>query len=119
MEFLSILHDASSFPSLTLPKILHFIRVAEFLRPFIEAHELDIAHPPEALRLPALLMLSRLIQVDLETTKGCWKMFKNHIWASHTTVKSGVQLLEAQDVHLFNIHGLEFKTCMLHQRRYS
>ena len=39
MELLDGIQNPSMFPSLTLPKILNFIRFAEFLCPFIEAHE--------------------------------------------------------------------------------
>ena len=117
MELLDGIQNPSMFPSLTLPKILNFIHFAEFLCPFIEAHERDITHPPEALRLPALLILSHLTQEGPEAIQHCWKMYKQHIWASRTTVnlKSpggyGLRQLDPQDVHLFNTHCRGFNTC--------
>jgi hypothetical protein len=107
MQLQKLLKIATSVPTLSLDKLVLFIRIAQTLRPSIEISLLKACSPPETLPVHVSRILSGAIKEGIDVVDQCWKEMKEYLWLLSP---DSVQLHE-DEISLFNEHALALSLC--------
>ncbi|KAF8196942.1 hypothetical protein BJ912DRAFT_846451 [Pholiota molesta] len=109
------LQEPAPLPSFSLLQCLQFLHVAGLMKPFIQAGEEDITHPPNNLNDSTVQVLSHIMRHNFNTTRALWEQLKADIWKMHPCELQVTQ----EDKVLLNRHGAEFQTypqCVNHRQ---
>lgn len=110
MDITSLVNASRLLPVLRLEEIIKFIRISNLARGTLECGMKDRRQPPDLLPFNILLVLSRVMKLDLATTRTCWSLFKDEIWKqSQDQHEPGLP----KDVAEYNEHALLNHTCKL------
>lgn len=108
MQLQDLLRTATSIPTLSLHKLVLFIRLAQIVRPSIEINLLKVHSPPENLPSPIHHILSCAIKEGTDVVDQCWKEMKEYLW----TLSPNSMQLHEEEISLFNEHALPLSLCM-------
>lgn len=107
MQLQDLLQSAAFLPSLSLHKLLLFIRLAHAARSSIEISLLRADTPPENLPPCIRQVLSLTIKEDATVIDRCWSATKEYLW----TLSLDNGRLHDEEISLFNEHTLELSLC--------
>lgn len=107
MQLQDLLQFAASLPTLSLHKLILFIRLAQAAHSSIEITLLKAELPPERLPPSIRQVLALAIKEDTVVVDSCWSATKEYLW---TLSPDAVQLHE-EEISLLNEHALPLSLC--------